>query len=221
VDSHEWAKLWKAVSQVQDGFEPGAVFIGGVAVFAHTKESLQFNTYYAFSHDADFIISVVDFIDLRDIEHVVSNRRLSKSQFYKGGFEFDVYVEGQNDLPVPYAEVASLSEIRNGIRVASLEHLLVMKLKAFEDRRGSAKGTKDEDDLIKLLMLLSERDVSPDGLVRLDEDALTLLDGVVKSEAPIRVAAGNAHLASGLRRSAISGLEKVLFCLSNSSKMNW
>jgi predicted nucleotidyltransferase len=37
--------------------------------------------------------------------------------------------------------------VLGGIRVASLGHLLVLKLEAFADRRGSTKGDKDAKDL--------------------------------------------------------------------------
>lgn len=53
-------------------------------------------------------------------------------------------MEGQHDLAVPYEGMAAHSELRLGIRVACLEHLLILKLRAFLDRRGSAKGDKDE-----------------------------------------------------------------------------
>lgn len=215
MDELEWEKLWKAVTEVQHGFEPGAVFIGGVAVYAHTKDSVKFQSYFAFSHDADFMISVADYTDLKDIEQVTSNRRLSKSQFYKAGFEFDVYVQGHNNLAVPYDEVVAASELHAGVRVACLEHLAVLKLKAFEDRRGSAKGDKDEDDLLKILLLLSEKEVSAEFVARIDDDMAQALANVVRSDAATRVADGNLHVASFLRRDASVGIEKI-----NVSRLN-
>jgi hypothetical protein len=218
MDETEWGKLWAAVTEVQHGFEPGAVFIGGVAVYAHTKDSTAFKSYFAFSHDADFMISVADYTDLKDIEQVTSNRRLSKSQFYKGGFEFDVYVQGHNDLTVPYDEVVAASELHSGVRVACLEHLLILKLKAYEDRRGSAKGDKDEDDLLKILLLLSEKGVSPDFVTRIDDDMARVLEAVVRSDAGLRISGGNSFIASGLRKASVFGLEKVKLARSNLPK---
>jgi hypothetical protein len=221
MEQAEWDDLWKTVVEVQHGFEPSVVFIGRVAVFAHTMDSKEFSEFYAFSHDADLMISVGEYTDLKDIEQITSNKNLSKSQFYKGGVEFDVYVEGQHKLPVPYDEVVSQSEMRNGVRVACLEHLVVLKIAAFKDRRGSAKGDKDEDDLIKILMLLSEREVSPAKAARVDDEMETLLELIVGSDSVTRVADGNLHLASILRKSAAVGLDKLSQARIASRTLGW
>src|SRR6185436_10365237 len=101
-------------------------------------------------YDADFYISFADMGDLRDIEEVTANRRLSKHQMIKHGFEFDIYTERQSTLVLPYDVVLASSQIVGGIRVASPEHLLVLKLEAFADRKGSAKGDKDAKDLLRI-----------------------------------------------------------------------
>lgn len=46
------------------------------------------------------------------------------------------------------------SVVIDGIRCASLEHLLILKLDAYADRKNSAKGDKDERDLIKIMCSL-------------------------------------------------------------------
>lgn len=209
MDASEWQLLWRAAAEINSGFEPGVVFIGGVAVYAHAMSSRQFAGLAAFSHDVDLLISVADYTDLKDIEQVVTNRRLNKSQFYKNGFEFDVYVEDHYDLCVPYAEAAAASVLRFGMRVACLEHLLALKLVAFADRRGSAKGDKDADDLFTLLLLASETPALPATAARIEDIGLAALAEVCRSDAALRVASGNRHLAAQYRRSASAGLQAV------------
>lgn len=209
MNKNEWDKLWKQIKLIQDGFEPGVVFIGGVAVFAHIMES-AYRDFFSFSHDADFVISLSDYTDLKDIEQVTPNRRLSKAQFYKGGFEFDVYVEGQNDLSVPYGEIAAHSEVKFGIRVACQAHLLVLKLKALESRGGSSKGEKDEDDVIRILLTMDEDDVSPHLMARLDDNMVLNLERIVRSDASVRLTSGNLHRASELRRIVVETLQQII-----------
>ncbi len=57
--------------------------------------------------------------------------------------------------------------MRSGIRVACLEHLVILKTKAFLDRQGTSKGNKDEDDLVRIFFQLSNPD--PEALCRLTE----------------------------------------------------
>jgi len=209
VDAREWEDLWTASLEVSHGFEPGAVFIGGVAVFAHTRQSRLYSAHVAFSHDADLLISVSDYTDLKDIEQVTPNRRLQKCQFYKRGFEFDVYVEGQHGLVVPYDEASAYSVTRAELRVACLEHLVILKMKAFEDRRGSAKGMKDEDDLFKLLLLVSETTVNGAAIARLDDRGVEHLQKIPRSDAALRSTAGNKHFATKLREAAERGFGMI------------
>ena len=51
---------------------------------------------------------------------------------------------------VPYDQVAAHAMRYDALRVASLEHLCVLKLEAYRDRRSSAKGQKDAKDLIRI-----------------------------------------------------------------------
>lgn len=44
--------------------------------------------------------------------------------------DFDVYTEHQHHLAIPYALLATHSVMSEGLRVASLEHLIVLKADA-------------------------------------------------------------------------------------------
>lgn len=52
---------------------------------------------------------------------------------------------------MPADEVIAWLQMKHGLRVACPEHLLILKLVAYEDRAGSPKGIKDEDDLVCIL----------------------------------------------------------------------
>ena len=72
------------------------------------------------------------------------------------------------------------SQVIDGVCIASLEHLLVLKLDAYASRRGSAKGAKDERDLIKILHLLDQSTLRAGRLESyLTDEAIAML-GLVK-----------------------------------------
>lgn len=148
----EWEKILNNSRETMVWFPDGAVFIGGVAVYLHSYKKNE--GLLEISHDADFYLSLRDFADLRDLEEVTANRRLQKHQFIKNGCEFDVYVERNNSLSVHFDDIMKHSTVIDGIRVAALEHLLVLKINAYMDRKASAKGGKDLRDIIKIIITL-------------------------------------------------------------------
>ena len=185
---------------------PGAVFIGGVAVFLHASKTMQ--EIAEASHDADLFIGLCDLADLRDIEELTSNRRLDKQQFIKDGFEFDVYVERNNSLAVPYDDILLCSSNINDIRVASLGHLLILKSDAAISRKGSAKGQKDMRDIIRILMLCSKSDID---ICRpyLDDGRMSFLQSIQKSSSFLSLAEENAVLAKHYRQRVSFTLESI------------
>jgi hypothetical protein len=204
MDDSEWKALLKSVAEIQEWLSEGMAFIGGIAVYAHLVDSKDAAQFAAMSHDADLMIRLAVLADLRDIEILTPNRRLGKQQFVKNGFEFDVYVEGQHDLPVPADEVIAWSQMKHGLRVACLEHLLVLKMKAYEDRVGSAKGDKDEDDVIRILFV--GETWQKECLNRLTDRMLTDLEKIVGGDAPARLTKGNLHQAKIVRERARTSL---------------
>jgi hypothetical protein len=196
----EWDKLWAGVIELSQEYGERIVFIGGVAIYLHTREGAAPETFLERSHDGDFFISLADFADLRDHEEVTANRRLFKYQIIKNGLEFDVYLENQAHLRVPFQDLYAASEVADGIRVASLEHLLVLKLDAFSDRRASAKGRKDERDVIRIIYLMSQEGYDAELLEPYWTSEMTrLLELVEKGREFISLARGNAHEARQLR----------------------
>ena len=184
VDPETWAALWRAICELSELFPEGLVFIGGIAVYLHARAARLASWGIEFSHDGDFYVSLADFSDLRDAEEVTVNRRLNKHQFIKNGIEFDVYLEYNNSLRVPYADAWARSSVIDNVRVAALEHLLLLKLDAYADRRASAKGRKDERDLIRIAHILSRQRLHKQWLepYLTPEDAKLLADVLKSSE---------------------------------------
>lgn len=208
----EFAKLLASCAEIAEEFPDGIVFIGGVAVYLHAINNIATANLAETTHDADFYISLVDMADLRDLEEVVPNRRLSKHQMIKHGFEFDIYTERQSSLVVPYDVIAAHAVRFGSVRVASLEHLLVLKLEAFADRKGSAKGEKDARDLLRICAVAS---ASPGGfqaewaLPFLSDVHLTLLQQVAKSPQAVALAGGNAQQAKAIRFTAQEAADRL------------
>lgn len=207
MNPEDWQSLLAAVAEIQEWFPDGLVFIGGIAVYAHAKSNPDTESFAAESHDADFMIMLSEFTDLRDIEALTPNRRLGKQQFVKRGFEFDVYVETQHHLAVPVAEAVSEGMMRSGLRVACPEHLLILKAKAMRDRRGSQKGDKDEDDVVRILLVADEVDAAR--LLRLTDEMFEDLEAAVDGDASMRLARGNSHQAKSIKAKARIRLEDV------------
>jgi hypothetical protein len=204
----EFQKILEQVARLA-GEHPGHVFIGGVAVYLHAVNNAATKDLAEASHDADFMLSLADFADLRDTDEVVANRRLSKHQMIRDGIEFDVYVERQNNLLVPYDEAAAHADAYGAIRVACLEHLLVLKAEAFRDRKRSAKGDKDARDLVTIARL-SGRRVRP----RLANPFLkdvhrNLLQEIAEGPVFTYIARGNVHTAKALRKTFQGFLEAL------------
>lgn len=211
MKDQEFEVLLSACSEVSELFPEGVVFIGGIAVFLHAKNQPTTADLAEFTHDADFYISLADMGDLRDIEEVTPNRRLSKHQMIKRGFEFDIYTERQSSLIVPYDQVVVHSKVFDHIRVAALEHLLVLKLEAFADRKGTAKGDKDAKDLIRIAAVSRHAGFNAElAAPHLRDQHLSLLESVERGPHALGLAQGNAMVAKSLRRQFSEILAQIM-----------
>jgi hypothetical protein len=186
---------------------PGAVFIGGVAVYLHASQKLE--RLAEASHDADMYIGLSDLTDLRDQEELTQNRRLNKQQFIKSGISFGVYVEKNNALAVPYDEILVESNSIDGINVASLGHLLILKLDAAIDRAGSNKGQKDIRDIIRILLLAGPSDVD---LAKpfFNDEHRAFVASLARSPTYFSLADGNAMVAKQYRQTASLVIDQLI-----------
>ncbi|RIL05397.1 MAG: hypothetical protein DCC75_11750 [Proteobacteria bacterium] len=202
IGESDFKELLLACHEISSLFPEGVIFIGGIAVYFHTINSDATRELAEFTHDADFYISLADMADLRDMEEVVANRRLSKHQLIKRGFEFDIYTERHSALIVPYDQVAAYSVKYDAIRVACLEHLFVLKLEAYRDRHASAKGQKDANDLIRIALAASalQKPLNSELIIGyLSDDHQKLLGAIQRGAQFMSLAKGNAKQAKNLR----------------------
>lgn len=150
----EWENVICTTKELSKYYQD-IILIGGVAVYMH----LVHNNGLAIaemSHDVDFYISLIELGSLRDLEEVVDNQRPKKKQIIKNNVEMDIYVEKQHSLPVEFNEIKTFAIEVDGVKLASLEHLLILKNKAYMDRKGSAKEDKDKRDVIKILYCMGD-----------------------------------------------------------------
>lgn len=201
MEKDEFEKLIGACVELAQEYPEGLVFIGGIAVYLHAINSAA-APFAEFTHDADAFISLSDLGDLRDREELVPNRRLSKHQLIRHGFEFDIYTERLASLIVPYDAVMSRAVKYGELRVAGLEHLLVLKLEAYRDRKASSKGEKDAKDVVRIALVADKGSKALRGdLIApyLSDEHLRLLAQIKRGSACVALARGNAMHAKRFR----------------------
>jgi hypothetical protein len=216
-DDAEFLVLLKACHDLAEDY-PDAVFIGGIAVYLHAMHGpdAQDAGLAETTHDADLYMSIVDTSSLRENEEVVTNRRLGKSEFKRKGFSFDLYTERHANLRLPFDEIQAHSVQQGSVRVACLEHLLILKLEAFKDRRGSAKGQKDARDLVRIIVLAQHgphQGFRPSLLgAQWTDDDTAMIAALAKGSAAMELARHNPHNAKTYRaaiESAVRTLEAM------------
>ena len=121
------------------------ILIGGWAVFLYTR-ALK-------SKDIDIIIDYPELAKLKESQNVFKNDRLKKYEIKTGEFDIDIYLEHYSDLGIDISAIKNGAVAKEGFLVPRLEILLLLKLYAWENRRGSAKGQKDELDIFSLVFL--------------------------------------------------------------------
>ena len=211
IAPQEWEILLNDVAELSSLLENNIVFIGGIGVYFHSLKTQNGLLPLESSHDADFSISQVDFADLRDLYEVTKNKRLNKSQIMIHENEYDIYVEKQNHLKIDFDELFYKSQIIKDIRVPCLEHLLVLKLEAYKDRKYSQKGAKDERDLIKILFLLNNEFSYPEELNKYltDDDKTIIRDIVEHSKQYTTLTDKNQFLAKQIKMQCVEFTSKL------------
>lgn len=195
----DWNVIWQAVLNISQNYQD-SVFIGGVAVNAYMNNESGDLNLSEWTSDIDLCISLAEFGDLRDIEIVTPNKKRSKHQISVNGVDVDVYVEHGHKLAVPYGELFAGAKAYDGIRVAGLEHLMILKLDAAEDRWKTPKGAKDRRDVAKIGWAMGG-EFRPELLLPyLNETRLRILKDTARSTAFAEIALGNSHTAKTLRR---------------------
>lgn len=204
----EFERLISTCKALADEHPNDLVFIDDIAVSLHLANSPALSNYVETTHDGDFYISLVGLHELRESHDLVSNEQLRKHSITRGGFDFDVYGEYRSNLPVPYAQIFVGSESYDGIRVACVEHLFVLKLQALADRWGSAKGNKDIRDLARLSLI--NRTFRPKLVVPyLQDEHRQLLGGLATNSEITGLTLGNAKEAKYVRKQLTERINSI------------
>jgi hypothetical protein len=204
----QFDKIIDTCLQLSEGYGD-TVFIGGVAVYLHMSERTLRSVRLEASHDADFMISFAGYGQMKDEVEITFNPRLGKHQMVLDGVEFDMYVERLHRLVVPYDEAYAQSAMVGPIHVACLEHLLVLKLEAFESRGHSSKGDKDSRDLVKIGLLLGDRMRKDLVQPYIRKELVAHLRDIAKSAIFFELCEHNAHEAKRARISFTSFMRDV------------
>ena len=210
ADPSNFDRLVSLCHEIGRLYEPGLIFIGGIGVYLHAINAGDLKELAEATKDADLYISISGFSELREIEELSPNPRLNKHEFRKGGFSFDVYTERHSSLPVPYAEVAADAREYDGVKVAAPEHLLVLKLDAAVDRKGSEHGRKDIKDIIRLMLVAHASKFDAKRCVAfMQERHFDVLVEIARGPEFMSLARGNAKQAKALRTRFSAVLESV------------
>lgn len=121
------------------------VLIGGWAVFLYSQ-ALK-------SKDIDIIVDYEELSKLKGNYAVFKNERLKKYEIKFGEFDVDIYVPHYSDLGIDIEEIKKRLSLREGFHVPEAEVLVILKLYAWDQRRGSIKGEKDALDIFSLILL--------------------------------------------------------------------
>ncbi len=119
------------------------ILIGGWAIWVYTK-TLK-------SKDIDIIVDYTELARFKDVFDLEKNTRLKKYEIKQDVFDIDVYVPHFSVLGLPVEDISEYTKYVDGFRVPVPEVLLILKVAAYESRKGTPKGKKDELDIISLL----------------------------------------------------------------------
>ncbi len=119
------------------------ILIGGWAIFLYSK-TLK-------SKDIDIIIDYDELGKIRKDFQLFKNERLKKYEIKIEEVDIDIYLPHFSELGFPVEEVRNYCQSIEGFFTPIPEILLLMKVFAFGERKGTVKGKKDLIDIFSLL----------------------------------------------------------------------
>lgn len=134
-------KSWKVLQEFKRKFR--FILIGGWAVYLYTQ-ALK-------SKDIDLICQYEELQKLKEQYELIKNDRLKKYEIHIGEFDIDIYTPFFSELGIPAEDLETMTRVVEGFTVLEPEALLILKQKAYEERKHSHKGEKDKIDIIALL----------------------------------------------------------------------
>lgn len=133
-------KSWKVLQELKK--EHKFILIGGWAVYLLTKQNK--------SKDVDVVVSIEE-LEKFKMERLVKNDKLKKYEVKKEEIDIDIYLEYYSKLAIPVEEIKNYTMEIEGFKIASSELLLILKQRAYSERKDSIKGEKDKIDIISLV----------------------------------------------------------------------
>src|SRR3989344_3242484 len=134
-------KSFKILQDLRKKFE--FILIGGWAVFLCGR-ALK-------SKDIDIIIDYDELQKLKNDYDVFKNDRLKKYEIKIEGTDIDIYLPYFSELGLKVEEIQNYRQNLEGFLVPIPEVLLILKIYAYLERKGSNKGEKDLIDIFSLL----------------------------------------------------------------------
>ena len=119
------------------------ILIGGWAVYFYT-EALK-------SKDIDLIVEYEELGRLKEKFPLTKNERLRRYEIKEEEVDIDIYVPYYSNPGLPAEVIREWTAEREGFRLPMPEVLLILKQKAFSERKNSIKGEKDKIDIFSLL----------------------------------------------------------------------
>lgn len=119
------------------------VLIGGWAVYLYSKKMK--------SKDIDIVVDYGELGKLKEKYQIIKNDRLKKYEINLGEFDIDIYLPCYSDIGFPLENIIDNAQNIEGFIAPRIEILLLLKLRAYQDRKNSIKGEKDKIDIISLL----------------------------------------------------------------------
>ena len=140
------------IQEISELTDKRTIVIGVMATYLYSVQN-QFDIgLLKYDYDRKLLIDIVNLKDLTDYYGGCDeNKYLNKYELEIDGIAYDLYLENHHSLLFSYEELFEHSQLILDIRVPAIEHLLKLKLIAYEDRKQSIKGEKDKRDIIKLL----------------------------------------------------------------------
>lgn len=139
---HITDKSWQILQDFVRQFR--FILIGGWSVYLYT--------HLLKSKDIDIVVSLEELGKLKSQFDIVKNDRLTKYEIHQGEVDVDIYVEHYSNPGIPAEDLRGVSVSLEGFQVPEIETLLLLKHNAWRERRGSAKGGKDEIDILSLMI---------------------------------------------------------------------
>lgn len=192
-------KSWQLLQNLKKKYD--FVLIGGWAVYLYSQ-TLK-------SKDIDLILDYSQLEKLKGDFPVVKNDRLKKYEAKTEETDIDIYLPYYSELGLPVEEIIKYAVLLEGFRVPELENLVLLKAKAFQERKDSVKGRKDLLDLVSLLSLeiFDFQKLKEIAINYQKNDLLSLIQESIKTVAQIEELNLNSHQMAQFKKRILPLLE--------------